>query len=201
VTQYGLIKKEPTTVIDYPGSILTDVDFTISWQDDKTFGIGRKIFPALTRGKDTLSASISPMENGQPIEQSSTWGGEMPFSFDVNGMPTELYIEAEDEWDAEDQVRAMYTDLDSASYDVTVTVEIGEKIRRPLKYISDKGNDFKLNATYNYCYPLIEEIPPEEGGSDGDEGNGDDTTTGGSNGFLGLCRNNIINLCYGKGWV
>lgn len=189
----------PVTVTDKPFTVLTDVEFHISWMDDKTVGL----LKFLKRGKDTLTGSVTPSMGGETMIIVSNWYGNLDFPFDVYDVPTDTTIEAQDPFDAEEKVRLMYTDQDTADFDVTVNVKPGEKIRRPLKYLMDKGNEFALNASYTYYYPIIEEIPFEEGGSEenGDEGNGDDTTTGDSNGFLGIYRNNIINMCLGKGWL
>jgi hypothetical protein len=187
------------TSTDRAFTILTDVEFHISWMDDKTVGILR----FLKRGKDTLTASITPSMGGEGKGGESKWYGNLDFPFSVYDMPTETEIEAEDVFDAEEKIRLMYTDQDSADFDVTVDVKPGEKIRRPLKYLGDKGNTFYLNATYTYYYPIIEEIPSTDDGldEDGDDETEDDTTTGDSNGFLGICRNNILNMGYGRGWL
>lgn len=187
----------PVSVVDEPFGVLTDVNFQLSWQDDRTFGIGRRIIKGLTRGKDKLDATIKPTI-GEAISRGNTWGGVLRFPFTVYDKPVDLSIEAEDIFEAEQKIIDMYMDQDATSFDVTVNIKPGEPLRRPLKYIRDKGNNFRLNATYDYYYPLIEK-PPEEGGSE-DEGDGGDTTTG-YPGFIGIFRNNILSLGYGKGWI
>jgi len=185
----------PVTVTDKPFSILTEVKFHLHWQDDELAGL------IIKRFKDTLTISVTPTMGGETQGGSSKHFGNHDFTFEVFGIPTDVTIEAEDPFDADEKVRLMYTDQDSADFDVTVDVKPGEKIRRPLKYLMDKGDTFYLNASYTYYYPMIEEVPFEEGGSEENGGNGGETTTGDSNGFLGICRNNIINMCYGRGWL
>jgi len=117
--------------------VLTNVDFQIIWQDDKTIGGG---------GNETLS-------------------------FRVNNMPYSDSIEAEDISEAEQIVYDMFTGQDTTSFDITVSVKTGEPLRRLLKFLSDKGNDFEIEVTYEYYYASLTEEETEGTGSDG----GDDS--------------------------
>jgi len=56
----------------------------------------------------------------------------------------------------------MLSGKNEASFDISVTVDTGEPIWRPLKRMRDKGDDFEIKVTYNYCYVDIEPEEPEE---------------------------------------
>ena len=144
--------------------VLTNVDFQIIWQDDKTIGI------VLKRGLDTLTAEIIPMIGESKIHRAKGGGNETLF-FDINDIPSLDSIEAEDISEAKQKVYDMFTGQDITSFDITVSVKTGEPLRRPLKYFSDKGNDFEIKVTYEYCYASLMEEETEGTGSDG----GDDS--------------------------
>jgi len=124
------------------GSILTSVDFHITWQDDKTFGF------IIKRGKDTLTADISYMEETESY--SSKGIGNKTLSFSINSVPSADPIEAEDEMEARDLLYQMVSGKGEATFDISVVVKTGEPLRRPLKYLGDKGNAFEIKITYNY---------------------------------------------------
>lgn len=141
--------------------VLTNVDFQITWQDDKTIGI---IFK---RGLDTLTAEIISMD-GESQKYQGKGGGNKTLSFRVNDMPYSDSIDAEDISEAEQIVYNMFTGQDTTSFDVTVGVKTGEPPRRLLKYFSDRGNNFEIKVTYDYySASLIEE---ETKGTEPDEG-------------------------------
>jgi len=144
--------------------VLTNVDFQIIWQDDKTIGILFK------RGLDTLTAEIAPM-GGESQTYNERGGGNETLSFRVNNMPYSDSIEAEDISEAEQIVYDMFTGQDTTSFDITVSVKTGEPLRRLLKFLSDKGNDFEIEVTYEYYYASLTEEETEGTGSDG----GDDS--------------------------
>jgi hypothetical protein len=124
----------------------------------------------------------------------STGSGNMTFSFPVNGRPSDDYVEAETSDEAEERVKEMFPNENEASFEVTVNVKTGEKLRRPLKFLKDKGNDFDLKITYTYYVFEIEE--PEE-----NEDNGDSPSTGLGNDYNGACGEFYKNLCYGRGMI
>jgi len=161
------------------GGVLTSVDFQITWQDDKTIGL---IFK---RGYDTLTADISYM--GETLTHSSKGGGNETLSFSINSVPSADSIEAEDEMEARDLLYQMYSGKDEASFDVTVTVKTGEPLRRPLKYLGDKGNAFEIKITYNYyCVDL--EVK--------ETGDGNDDYT--EEIYEGSVGEFYRNICYGR---
>ena len=140
--------------------VLTNVDFQIIWQDDKTIGI------LIKRGLDTLTAEIAPMD-GESQTYNEQGGGNETLSFRVNNMPYSDSIEAENVDEAEQEFYNMFTGQDTTSFDITVSVTTGEPLRRPLKFLSDKGNDFEIKVTYEYYYATLTEEETEGTGSDG----------------------------------
>lgn len=144
------------------GSVLTNVDFQITWQDDKTIGL------LLKRGLDTLTAEITPMDGeSQPYQGKGS--GNKTLSFRVNDMPYSSSIEAEGISEAEQIIYNEFTGQDTTSFDVTVRVKTGEPLRRPLKYFSDKGNNFEIKITYDYySISLTEEETKGTGLDEGD---------------------------------
>jgi len=147
--------------------VLTNVDFQITWQDDKIIGIFFK------RGLDTLTAEITSMD-GESQKHNGRGGGNETLSFRVNDMPYSDSIEAEDINEAEQIVYDMFTGQDTTSFDITVSVKTGEPPRRLLKYFSDKGNDFEIKVTYEYYYASLREKETEGIGSDGGDNPFDD---------------------------
>lgn len=186
------VYNKPFPVMAPPGSVLTSVDFRLTWQDDYTTGI----LPILPRFQDTLKAEVS-LEGGEPQPHTSTGGCKNEsLLFSVNDIPMIDSVEAEDIYEAEEIINEMIFGQDSASFDVKVTVTIGEKIRRPLMYLRDKGNSFKFDVVYEYCYPEL------EGGyeEDYDGGEGDGGGEGSSyQSMVGLIY--LKNLCYGRNWI
>jgi len=156
-------KKSPyanTTDVEAPeGSVLTNVQFELTWEDDHIYGL---IFK---RGLDTLSAEIACGDELQPYSEKG--GGNNTFSFDIEYQPQDESVDAENISEVEQAIKNKYSDKNKASFDVTVKVKTGEKLRRPLKFLKDKGNDFDLVVSYEYYYPQIIEEEPETGGDDG----------------------------------
>ena len=191
----GVAKKEysesePISAPD--GSILTKVEFQLTWEDDYTSGL------LINKGEDTLTAKIGK-SGAEPEEKTSIKQGNMTFSFNVNDRPSDDYIEAEDADEAKGIVDERFPNENEASFDVAVNVQTGEKLRlRPLKllrYFQDKGNNFDLRITYTYYVFNIEE--PEE-----DENGGDDVPPTGIGGdYNGACGEFYKNLCYGRGMI
>lgn len=143
------------------GGVLTNVNFQLTWKDDCTY------FGILSKGLDKLTAEISPA-GGEPQTDISTGSGNnRTISFSVNGAPLEVSVEAEDVYEAEEIINEMFSGQDAASFDVIVTVDTGEKFRRPLKFLKDKGNSFELKIIYEYYYPVIES--QEQGEYEGED--------------------------------
>jgi len=174
---------EPFTILAPTGSVLTNVDFRLTWQDDHVTGF------ILKRFQDTLTAEIS-LEGGEP-QKDSTKGGckNRSISFSANELPMIDSLEANDTYEASEKIEEMIFGQDTASFDVKVTVKTGEKIRRPLKFFMDKGNSFKFEVVYEYYYPYIE---------DGYEEDYDETIEEEGYSALGEFYR---NLCYGRGMI
>jgi len=139
------------------GCVLTSVDFQINWEDDKTIGL----INALKRGKDTLTTDITYM--GETKTKSSKGSGSDTITFDINNVPSVDPIEANNETEAEDLLYEMFSGKNEACFELSVNVEVGEPIWRPLKRMLDKGNNFEIKITYNYYFIDLEEPQePEE---------------------------------------
>jgi len=149
---------EETIEISAPkDSILTAVNVKINWNDDKTYGLFNK-----NKGEDTLKTTVSA-DGGSEKELSSTGKGtDDVLSFIINSIPSDDLIDAEDYEEAESEVMDEYCDMSDATLDAKVSWTKGEKILRPLKYISDKGNDFELEIEYEYYTYSIEEMEMED---------------------------------------
>jgi len=174
------------------GSILTKVEFNITWEDDYTSGL------LINKGEDTLTAKIGK-PGAEPEKKTSIKQGTMKFPFNVNDIPSDDYVEAEDLDEAKEIVDEWFPNENEASFDVTVNVQTGEKLRlRPIKlirYFKDKGNDFDLKITYTYYVFDMEE--PEENNNDDD----DVPSTGLDSNYNGACGEFYKNLCYGRGMI
>ncbi len=158
---------EPITITapSYTDSVgvLTHVEIQLTWKDDVTYrGI-------LSKGKDTLTAFICPTGT-EPGEPDVTVGeGNSSFDFSINSVPMIDQITAVDYDEAKGKVTGDFGGKDTASFDTIITIKTGEKLRRPLKFLKDKGNDFELTITYTYYSITITEepgdfymTPPEE---------------------------------------
>jgi len=136
------------------------VTVEISWEDDSTY---RGLF---SKGEDTLTAEVTC--DGKTETWESFRNGTMEFNFNINSIPYTTEIEADNEIDALEKLKEDYTD-DSLTLTIDVSVATGEKLRRPLKYFRDKGNDFELTITYEYYEASLTEGNMNDIG--GDENN------------------------------
>jgi len=174
------------------GSILTKVEFQLTWEDDYTTGI------LINKGEDTLTAKIGK-PGADPEKKSSTKQGNMTFSFNVNDRPSDNYVEAEDADEAKEIVDEWFPNENKASFDVTVNVQTGERfglrLLKNIRRLQDKGDDFDLKITYTYYVFNIEE--PEDAGDDDD----DVPPSGLGGDYNGACGEFYKNLCYGRGMI
>jgi len=164
----GVSEGEPYTdsiAVSVPqGSVLTNVEMRLSWEDDNTWGL---IFK---KGYDTLNAKINNVEL-----ETMTGSGNETCPFSVYNIPTSMEIEAETEEEAKQEAKEEYADLNSATFDVEVTINAGEKfkllmpIRSLLNMLKDKGDDFDISVKYTYYKAMVE-------GYENDDDNGDDET-------------------------
>ena len=168
------------------GTVLTNVEFILSWTDDSTYGL------LVTRGQDTLTAEIT--NNGNTKMESSQGEGNLTFTFNVHSRPSSDSVLAEDKSEAEQIINNMLSDKNSAEFDVMVSVQTGESIFRLLKYLRDQGNDFELTASYTYYEYTLQE--PEN-----DTNDDDDMKDTGDDSFDHNIGEFYINLGYGRGMI
>lgn len=174
------------TITASSGSVLTDVEVQINWEDDSTYGL------LIKKGKDTLTADVS-QQGGETIQESSEGSGNMTFAFNLNDIPSSDSVLAEDKSDAGSIIDGMFSGENDESFDVEASIETGERMIRILKFLKDKGNDFELKAKYTYYVYEIEE--PEEPDED------EDKTTGDDGGYHAALGEFYKNLCYGRGMI
>ncbi len=171
------VGKEPyTTSFTVPaesGSVLKIVDVQIVWEDDNVYGgLGGRI-PALVKGQDTLTAKIC-LAGGETKTYEGTGEGNENLSFNVNSVSCkDEVIEAKDIDEAKQEIKGKYQGMNSALFDVEVTVVTGEKfkflqpIRSFLNKRADTGNKFSLYITYDYMYPEVQESEDDDNNNDG----------------------------------
>ena len=159
----------PFTVLTESGSVIKTVDVQIKWNDDNTYGILR------VYGQDTLTATIS-LAGGETKTHESTGEGDETLSFNVYTVSyRDDVIEANDIDEAKQEIKDKYQGMNSALFDVDVSVETGERFQfiRPLRSFlnnrKDKGDTFSFFITYTYSYPEIVE-------DHGNNYDGDNTT-------------------------
>jgi hypothetical protein len=145
---------DPITVTVSPADsigVLTHVQIQLTWRDDRTYGLRH------TKGLDILSAVVCPTGN-EPGEPDVTVGeGNTSFEFGINSVPVLDQVMAADIDDANGKITENFSGKDTASFDTKITIKTGEKLRRPLKFLMDKGNAFDLTITYTYYYPVVTE--------------------------------------------
>lgn len=112
------------------GSVLTDVEINLKWEDDVTYGLFKN------KGLDTLSVEIQ--HNNESTSGSSEGTGNLTYWFLINDAPM-------------DEMNV--TGKNQTEFNIHIDVKTGEKIWRLLKFLKDKGNDFTLTFTYNYYIP------------------------------------------------
>lgn len=176
------------------GNVITSVDINLKWEDDVTYGLLFK------KGLDTLTAKISHNGEEKPVA-SSTGSGNHWFNFTINNQPSDGTVSGVNRDDAKDTIANLVSGQNSASFDVTVSIETGERIWRLFKYLKDKGNDFELTVKYTYyTYELNEQT---QGNSTNDETNNEETPATGEN--INNDGHGIgefyKNLGYGRGMI
>ena len=147
-----------------PGSVITKVDVNITWKDTRTYGI------IIKGGADTLKADIT-LVGGETKTHKGTGKGNESLTFIVNETPQNGIIEdVADILEAEQKIIDEFANKNTASFETKVTVTTGEKLGlRPIKlirYMLDKGENFKLEITYYYVYPEITEVEEDNSNDD-----------------------------------
>jgi hypothetical protein len=157
---------EPITVIAPSTNlvgVLTHVEIQLSWEDAVTYrGI-------LSKGLDKLTTDIYPTGSESSEAVVTTGQGNFSMSFEINSVPMLDQVTAIDIDEANGKIKGEFSGKDTASFDTEITIKYGEKLRRPLKFLKETGDDFELTITYTYYYPVITEetgdgyqAPPEE---------------------------------------
>jgi len=167
-TSEGETYMDSITVSAPQGCVLTNVEMTLSFEDDNIWGL---IFK---KGYDTLDAKITGPSSSNVNELGPMTGeGNETLRIGVYDIPSSMDIEAETEEDAKQIAEEEYMDSDSAEFDIEVTITAGEKfkflmpIRSLLNTLKDKGDDFDLSIKYTYYEPVVE--GHEDDGDDNDE--------------------------------
>jgi len=138
---------------------IVKVTVEISWEDDSTYR-------GLSKGEDTLTAEVTC--DGKTETWESFRNGTIEFNFNINSIPYTTEIEADNEVDALEKLKEDYTD-DSLTLTFDVSVQPGEKPRRFLKWLKDKGNDFELTITYEYYDASLTEGGIKDTGQDNND--------------------------------
>jgi hypothetical protein len=138
-----------------PVSNIREVTFTLTWEDDRTFGLKNK-------GRDTLTFSVISPDGEEIGSEPSVGNGTIVFTA-VNPESPDMvsYIEAESIEEAE-RILDNYTceRWKNEPFELHVKVKVGETILRPLKRLKDKGNNFTIDITYTYYQPILTEEEP-----------------------------------------
>jgi len=145
--------------IDHENIVKVTVEIT--WTDDSTYGILR------TKGADILTAEVT--YKGTTDTWESVENGTNEFSYGINSIPYDTIIDADNEQDALDKLEEEYGTDDLLTFTIDVSVQPGEKIFRPLKYLRDKGNDFELTITYEYYDASVTEGDIKDTGQDNND--------------------------------
>ena len=140
--------------VSIPVYNLKSVRFVLTWEDNHITGLLFK------RGKDTLTFEITAPD-GSVRSEETKGNGTIEFIFDnINGVPPVDIVKANSTSEALEEVKYYYGDnWKDQPFQIKVSVDVGEKIFRPLKRLMDKGNNFTLTIEYTYYEPQIEEIP------------------------------------------
>ena len=152
------------TIDQEPVSVLIDVELRVIWQDSFITGRFLRNGP-IKVGQDSLSAEFTYDGKTKNIPKHMTSGNKSE-QFSIFDIPQDQVLEeVEDYNEAVQMVTDMYSDMDFASIDVKIMVEPGERpalIFRPIMFFryvfGDRGENFDLEITYNYYYPLISPV-------------------------------------------
>jgi hypothetical protein len=161
VDKEGYNKPFTVTALDHPGSVITNVYVKITWDDDYTKG---KI---VNKGEDIVTTKIG-LSGAKPETYTDTGSGNKTLQFSVFSKPSDRLIEdVSDSAEAQQQVEDEYADMNSASFDVEITWEQGEKLLtlrlvKLLNFFRDKGEQVKLEFTFEYYYPTVMEIEDDD---------------------------------------
>ena len=168
-----------SSVFKEPVSVLLNVELRVVWEDSQVSGRFLSRLGPFKVGQDSLSAEFTYDGETKMIPKHSNSGNKSEI-FTIYDKPADQLLEDVDYNEAIQMITQDYMDMDSASIDVTVMVDPGEKILTfgffsIIRWLRDKGETFDLEITYTYCYPVInpvnddnEEEPPTELNPSGD---------------------------------
>ena len=146
--------------VDYNGTItipvsnIKSITFTLTWEDDHTYGILKK------KGEDTLTFSVISPDGNEVGNEQSIGNGTIVLTANNPESPQLVsYVEAKTLEDAERILESNYTceKWKNEPFELHVNVKVGEKLLRPLKRLKDNGNNFTIDITYTYYEPIIVE--------------------------------------------
>ena len=179
---------EETFDIQAPAnSVLTSVDLELTWMDDVSYRLS-------SRGDDTLTVELKSGSKTEEIISTFEYNDSVYFS--INTMPDSDSVQAESQADAEDIIDNIISGQNKVSFDITVTVQTGEKLLhlRFLKFLlQEKGNDFDLTAKYTY---YTYDLQMEDNNDDDDM-----KETGDDDSFNHNIGEFYRNLGYGRGMI
>lgn len=181
VGKEGYEKNAPISALK-PGSVITNVDVKIDWEDTNKLG---KI---LNKGEDTITADITI--GGETKTHKDTGKGNETLQFTINSIPDEKIIkDVESKIDAELLIENEYAGMDSVDYNVKVTWEKGEnfftlRLRKFLNFLFDKGDTINIKIIYDYYYPEVDEVENDGNNNDGNPPTG---------GYQGTPYNSLLN--------
>jgi len=152
--------------VDYNGTItipvsnIKSITFTLTWEDDHTYGILKK------KGEDTLTFSVVSPDGKEIGNEQSIGNGTIILTATNPESPQMVsYVEAKTLEDAERILESNYTceNWKNEPFELHVSVKVGEKFYRPLKRLMDTENNFTIDVTYTYYVPhLTEETTSSE---------------------------------------
>jgi hypothetical protein len=153
------------TIVKEPVSVLTNIEIRIVWEDSRFSGIFFRN-GLIKVGKDTLKAEFTYDGETKTIPAHEGMGNKSE-QFTVYDKPSDEILEdIGDYYDAVEKIKQDFMDMDNVMVDTKVMITPGEGFGlRPLKlirYILDKGENFMMEVTYTYCYPVITQVDEEE---------------------------------------
>ena len=154
------VKKEMFTIDE---KNIKSIMVNMSWVDDKTTFLGRF-------GLDTMELKVTDpageVHKDQMTSAKKTKQGKVSVTIDVlNRYPDINVIEANSSIEAEEMVKAEYSDdtFSNEEFEIAVSCLIGEK--RIIKKLLEKGNNYNIEISYEYFYPTAtEEMMTDDNG-------------------------------------
>jgi len=152
------------TITKEPVSVLLNVEIRVIWMDSHITGRFLPNIGPFKVGQDSLAAEFTYEGESKQIPSHMTSGNKSE-QFTIYDKPTDQVIEdIKDYNEAVQKIKDDYMDMDSALINTKIMITPGEKpafIFRPLtmiRYLMDKGENFELEITYTYCYPVINPV-------------------------------------------